>query len=179
MFSKEQLKGILKFGGLVATLSSFVFLAFALHRQYDKIQEFDWNYIQLLMLLGAVGLTVVFYFVLALSWAIMIQKKGWKGSDLSIALSIYARNSILKYIPGNVFHFIGRNVSGRRLGRGHVRLAGATLFEIVFSIISAVLISALLFLIIDPSIIPASAFVIMGLTILVYFLLMVNPKIVE
>ena len=44
--------------------------------------------------------------------------------------AVYGRTQIAKYVPGNVFHFVGRQVLGRRLGHGQGRLALASALEI-------------------------------------------------
>jgi glycosyltransferase 2 family protein len=42
---------------------------------------------------------------------------------------VYGRTQIAKYLPGNFFHFVGRQVLGRRLGHPHGALALASLGE--------------------------------------------------
>jgi glycosyltransferase 2 family protein len=43
--------------------------------------------------------------------------------------ALYGRTQIAKYLPGNCFHFVGRQLLGRRLGHGHGALALASLAE--------------------------------------------------
>ena len=43
--------------------------------------------------------------------------------------AIYGRTQIAKYLPGNVFHFAGRQILGRRLGHSQTDLATASLLE--------------------------------------------------
>jgi hypothetical protein len=45
--------------------------------------------------------------------------------------AVYGRTQIAKYLPGNVFHLVGRQVMGRRLGHGQARLALASLVEAI------------------------------------------------
>jgi hypothetical protein len=42
---------------------------------------------------------------------------------------LYGRTQIAKYLPGNCFHFVGRQLLGRRLGHGHGALVLASLAE--------------------------------------------------
>jgi hypothetical protein len=44
---------------------------------------------------------------------------------------LYGRTQIAKYLPGNCFHFVGRQVLGRRLGHQHGALALASVAEVV------------------------------------------------
>jgi hypothetical protein len=43
--------------------------------------------------------------------------------------ALYGRTQIAKYLPGNVFHFVGRQILGRRLGHAHGALVLASLAE--------------------------------------------------
>jgi glycosyltransferase 2 family protein len=43
--------------------------------------------------------------------------------------AIYGRTQIAKYLPGNCFHFLGRQLLGRRLGHAHGSLVLASLAE--------------------------------------------------
>jgi len=43
--------------------------------------------------------------------------------------ALYGRTQIAKYLPGNCFHLIGRQVLGKRLGHGHGALVLASLAE--------------------------------------------------
>jgi glycosyltransferase 2 family protein len=51
--------------------------------------------------------------------------------------AVYARTQIAKYLPGNVFHLVGRQVVGRRLGHGQARLALASLLEALLLVLTA------------------------------------------
>jgi glycosyltransferase 2 family protein len=54
--------------------------------------------------------------------------------------ALYGRAQIAKYLPGNFFHFVGRQVLGRRLGHPHGALALASLGETVsLLVVTAVL----------------------------------------
>jgi hypothetical protein len=43
--------------------------------------------------------------------------------------AVYGRTQIAKYLPGNVFHFVGRQVLGRELAHSQAALALASLLE--------------------------------------------------
>jgi len=51
--------------------------------------------------------------------------------------AVYGRTQIAKYLPGNVFHLVGRQVIGRRLGHGQGRLALASLLEALLLVLVA------------------------------------------
>ena len=51
--------------------------------------------------------------------------------------AVYGRTQIAKYLPGNLFHLVGRQVMGRRLGHGQARLALASLLEAALLVLIA------------------------------------------
>jgi hypothetical protein len=55
--------------------------------------------------------------------------------------AVYGRTQIAKYLPGNVFHLVGRQVMGRRLGHGQGRLALASLLEALLLVLIAAALS--------------------------------------
>ena len=67
-------------------------------------------------------------FLLAEAWRHLL------GAGASVAPrwhyhALYGRTQIAKYLPGNCFHFVGRQLLGHRLGHGHGALALASLAE--------------------------------------------------
>ncbi len=48
--------------------------------------------------------------------------------------AVYGRTQIAKYLPGNCFHYAGRQLLGRRLGHGQGHLALASLIETILAI---------------------------------------------
>ncbi|HEX6317540.1 MAG TPA: hypothetical protein VFZ84_01615 [Burkholderiales bacterium] len=74
---------------------------------------------------------------LAYGFACFLLAEAWRhllGSGASVAprrhyRALYGRTQIAKYLPGNCFHFVGRQLLGRRLGHGHGALVLASLAE--------------------------------------------------
>lgn len=56
--------------------------------------------------------------------------------------AIWARSQAAKYLPGNVFHYVGRQLLGRREGLGHVALGAAAAVELVTLLAAAALLAA-------------------------------------
>lgn len=92
--------------------------------------------------------------VLALMYALMcpILALGWQqllGEDgehlgRTRAISIYGISQIGKYLPGNVFHFVGRQALGGQAGVKGAVLAISTAWEIVLQVFSGIAFAALL-----------------------------------
>lgn len=67
-------------------------------------------------------------FLLADAWRHLLGPAARAGSRWSY-YALYGRTQIAKYLPGNCFHFVGRQILGRRLGHGHAGLALASIAE--------------------------------------------------
>ena len=80
----------------------------------------------------AVGMGTLAYglagFLLAEAWRHLLGP-GPAEADPWRHRALYGRTQIAKYLPGNCFHLIGRQVLGKRLGHGHGALVLASLAE--------------------------------------------------
>jgi len=89
----------------------------------------------------ALSLSLVYVLALYLlftSWFYILGKNaaGWV-VNFRAGAYVYAVSNIAKYLPGNVFHFVGRQVLGKRLGWTHGAIARATLLEISALVVGA------------------------------------------
>ncbi|MGH6898566.1 MAG: hypothetical protein ACREJ5_18765, partial [Geminicoccaceae bacterium] len=66
--------------------------------------------------------------LLAEAWRQLLGP-GAAGADPWRERALYGRTQIAKYLPGNCFHLVGRQVLGKRLGHGHGPLVLASLGE--------------------------------------------------
>ena len=84
-------------------------------------------------LIAAIALAAVGYglssFLMSVAWVRIIRWCGQDDALLLPGLAIYGRTQIAKYLPGNVFHFVGRHLAGRRLGFDHLPMVWAALTE--------------------------------------------------
>jgi glycosyltransferase 2 family protein len=126
-------------------LLSLYYVGRSLLGHFDQILALEWGG-------RAVGVTLVATIVytcslvaLATSWTVIAVTALPDARQLAIAARIYARSGIAKYLPGNVFHLVGRQVLGRALGVSQRRLAVATAAEIALSLLSVWLIAAAVF----------------------------------
>lgn len=79
----------------------------------------------------------------ALAWLLLFDM-GRTARDFLACGWIYAYANIVKYLPGNVFHFGARQVLMLRVGASHSETAAASLREVLFLPFSAVLLCACL-----------------------------------
>jgi hypothetical protein len=80
--------------------------------------------------IGGVLLYGMAGFLLSSAWHCLLGA-GPASASLRWHHAVYGRTQIAKYLPGNVFHLVGRQVMGRRLGHGQAELALASLLETV------------------------------------------------
>lgn len=80
------------------------------------------------------GLFLVLYslcnFLPALSWALFLKSLQPGLRKFSAAVGLYLRSGIVKYLPGNVFHFAGRHVMGKGLGAAQGDILKSNILEV-------------------------------------------------
>ncbi len=70
-------------------------------------------------------------YLLAFSWSACLQRFARNPVSPEAAVQLYAFSTFAKYLPGNVFHYAGRQIAAARLGYGQKAPAQATWLEIV------------------------------------------------
>ena len=75
-------------------------------------------------------------FLLSSAWYHLLGA-GLSSASIRWHHAVYGQTQIAKYLPGNVFHLVGRQVMGRRLGHGQARLAFASLLEAILLLLVA------------------------------------------
>lgn len=111
------------------------------HTLEDSLQDPTlWFSVPLLGLVYAIVCSL-----LSFAWLALLRAQGVSSSLLtrSEAWALYGKTQIAKYIPGNVFHFAGRQVLGKQKGMAHSTLAVALFLEILFQFLAAALLSLL------------------------------------
>lgn len=69
--------------------------------------------------------------LLSIAWCAWLRWAGESQATLNRCHGIYGRTQIAKYLPGNVFHFAGRHVVGRRAGFAHKPMVAAAVMELL------------------------------------------------
>ncbi len=125
---------------LVAVGAPLAFFAVALHSSWDSVAKMI-SSPELLLL--ATGLSVAYglsLFILFTSWFYTLRENSPVRVPARAGAYVYAVSNIAKYLPGNIFHFAGRQILGARLGWSHAAIARATLLEIAAILTSVSLI---------------------------------------
>jgi hypothetical protein len=119
------------------------FLGAYLVRSWGTISEYDWTFHPgWLALSGAVFL--VFYLAQAAGWWLLLRGCG-APSAFWPAAAVWGKSILARYVPGNVFMFVGRGWMSHNQGLPIDRVTAAMVYEQALGICSALLAVAVLF----------------------------------
>jgi len=101
--------------GAIVALLSVAFLVSQLIQHLTEIPSFNVNLASCLIILVAVLVFGVEFALGVIAWVILLR-----GGSIALpfkdAYAIMGKAQIAKYLPGNVFHFVGRLTAGTRAG---------------------------------------------------------------
>jgi len=130
--------------GFILVCISFVFIYFKIREHFDVLSQKKLiTDASLTLLLIA---SVVYSFIshlLAFAWCKLLQCEERLFSK-QLLISVFGKSQIAKYLPGNVFHFVGRQVLSRDYGFSHTALLRSTIWEIGLHALAAILTGLLL-----------------------------------
>jgi hypothetical protein len=87
--------------------------------------------------------TVIIIFSI-IPWLMFTRSLSGVRIPFKAAMPVYTRSNIYKYLPGNVFQYVGRNQLAADMKISHVDVACATLMDIFFSVVWAGIFSVIL-----------------------------------
>ncbi|MDC3356059.1 hypothetical protein OAW58_01260 [Candidatus Pelagibacter ubique] len=122
---------ILKIFKLTIILLSFWFIGEKFWEHHNWLQTSALNYELLITVFVCSIIYGLSEFLLSFAWRNLLIWFGDKDISTNLCNRIYGKSQIAKYIPGNVFHVLGRHILGSQAGIKHIVLAGATVYEIL------------------------------------------------
>jgi glycosyltransferase 2 family protein len=131
---------ILKIFKLTIILLSFWFISEKFWEHQNWLRNSALNYELLITIFICSVIYGLSEFLLSFAWRRLLKMCGHKDISANICHRIYGKSQIAKYIPGNVFHVVGRHILGSQAGIKNIVLAGATIYEILGLISISVLI---------------------------------------
>ncbi len=139
----KHLKKLAKIAGHVLMLAAVVFLV-------RKFMDMDVDFASLAephvlagLVLAFVTLTVVVV-CNTYPWLVFVQSLSGTKIPFRQAMPVFTRSNLYKYVPGNVFQYIGRNQLAADMQISHVDVACATILDVLFCVLSTGVISVLL-----------------------------------
>lgn len=74
----------------------------------------------------------------AFNWNVILKILSNKRIATKDIIRLYSKANLGKYLPGNIMHFVGRNVIGRKYGLSHSNMVTSTLIEISMLLFSSI-----------------------------------------
>ncbi len=110
-------------------------------------------------------------FLLSTAWGRLLSWCCGQTVSLKLCHGIYGRTQLAKYIPGNVFHFVGRHVIGRYAGFQHLALICASGYEMLGVLFAASVMSLAGMFLLDKHIMVISPLSVLGILVIVMILI--------
>ncbi|MBQ8181154.1 MAG: flippase-like domain-containing protein [Ruminococcus sp.] len=127
------MKKLIKTAGNLLVIAAIVFLI-------KKIIDMDADLSQLAspVMIGALAVNFViqtFLFVVGcIPWLGFTRALSARKIPFSAAMPVYTKSNIYKYVPGNVFQYVGRNKLAVDMNISHVDVVCATILDILFCV---------------------------------------------
>lgn len=129
---KDKLKDILKFIGKAISVLSIAFIAYAIYKLgFDFESITNWP-LFLLVAIVSVIIKCITVYITGSAWAGWLCFFSGKAKiDKREAVCVYAKANIGKYLPGNVMHYVERNLFATNLGISQKKLTAGTIIEVL------------------------------------------------
>ena len=125
---------------LIVILLSFWFIGNKIYLNLDWFLELNFGFGKIILIFFAITIYSLSQFILSLAWRNLLLICGHKNISKNTCNLIYGKTQIAKYIPGNVFHFVGRHLLGLKEGINSAVLTGSAIYEILGLISSSLVI---------------------------------------
>ncbi|MCB2077746.1 MAG: hypothetical protein KDE55_08615 [Novosphingobium sp.] len=135
--------------GALLVVLSVVFLIVTAREHWHAIRDFSLGLHQWLAIAALAIAYGVSMLLPAIGWFYVLRAARAEPPGAAHCVSAYGMAQLAKYVPGNIFHLMGRHMIHARAGLDQKRILAAAICEIVLLIGSALSIAALCVLI-DP-----------------------------
>jgi len=169
--NKDQIKKIVYFLGKSLGLLGLIFVCYKLSQEYTLSSFFS----RLALLEDTIPLILIFNLSSTLLgiyvWHTMLLNYAKEPFAYSTSYYYFAKTEISKYLPGNVFHFVGRQVLASKIGITQMEMAKiSVLFS--FLLLVATVISSTVFAFLAREI-PSYILTLMGLSCIIIIIVTV------
>ena len=139
------MKRVLNYLGKAMTIIALAYIVYYIYRiDFDVNLIKSWPTFIVVALLGGILLAGCVFCMGAL-WGGIIKAFSKQSVQMNTALKVYAKANIGKYLPGNVMHYVERNLFAANAGMGQAEITMSTILEIGLEICTAGII-AIIFL---------------------------------
>ncbi len=139
-------RGLLGSPWLRAAIALVVLLAWGLflYSQLAALRAYPWQ-LAPHAFLAAVAWGALYFSGLGLSWTLLLRTMGGaaRGVALAAGLRIWTGTMLSRYVPGNIWHIVGRVALAERLGVSRAQVLASASVEQVLTLLGALAVFAL------------------------------------
>jgi uncharacterized membrane protein YbhN (UPF0104 family) len=118
------------------------FIAWYLQRSWTTVRGYRWSVRPGWLILSLATLSV-FYWLQGAAWWLLLRGFGLRSGRLE-ASAVWGKSILARYVPGNVFMFVGRAWLSHRRGLEVVRVSAAMVYEQALGVCGALVAVAVL-----------------------------------
>ncbi|MDJ0666296.1 MAG: lysylphosphatidylglycerol synthase domain-containing protein [Desulfobacterales bacterium] len=122
--------------GYLITAFALAYVAMKLHGQWQRISQQDLPLPIIAIITPGVAVYTLSFILIGIAWHHMLARLS-PGTPFQISYWVFARSYIGKYLPGNFFHYAGRQLLGRMCHLPHDLLMATSTCEIFFQILTS------------------------------------------
>lgn len=135
----SQMKKYMKLvGNVVSALSILFVLSVFVRTDFHFSKVLNWKKFLLACILG-IGIKTVTVFLSGSAWAAWLSFFASKRCSRKEALRVYAKANLGKYMPGNVMHYVERNLFAGKLAMSQKKVAASSICEVATLVFTAFL----------------------------------------
>lgn len=138
-----NMKKVLKYIGNILTIIALIFIIKKILGMEFDVAIFakpaNW-----LILVTALLLYILNVMFICFPWVQLVEIFSSQKIPMKTAMIVYSKSNILKYVPGNVFQYVGRNELAVKMKVSHVDVACSTVIDTAISLFMAIILSVIL-----------------------------------
>lgn len=138
----RAIKKYVKYIGNIVTVLSIAFVIYALFKLDIDFERLANMKSVIICIIGSLGVTLTVY-ILAYAWKNILDYLAESNTSYKEAAHVYGKANIGKYLPGNVMHYVERNLFATKIGLNQLELAISSVIEVIGIIVVALLVSVI------------------------------------
>lgn len=167
--NKEKLKKIANSIGKVLGTLGLIYVLYTLSQEYTVS-----SFLEQFTLFSEIMLVLIIFNILSsllgiYAWHIMLQHYAQKQFAYMTSYYYYAKTEISKYLPGNIFHLVGRQALASKVDLSQAQMAKISFF-FFFLLLTGTIISSTIFAFLAKDI-PGYILVLLGLSSVISLLI--------
>jgi len=161
----------LKIAGYVLVVVSFVYILYSLYLARNDLTILE-DLRSVLVLCGIFSVVIVTT-VYGFAYSLKLNLEFLSNRDLNTveSMEIFIKANLCKYLPGNVMHYVTRNLYAQKIGISQMKMAFGSLLEIFFvvatSLLLCILFSRELFMNLLHDYVPVTLYIVLSIAVII------------